>query len=291
MARLTKYTRITLEPNLTKIIGRNPANEETYESYIVSYSNKYIECRKTFTTYEDAVEFNNYCKQQINKLSFEFLRNKQYNYPEYPENLLTAIGIVSEEHPDYYVRILPEFNRVFKEVSEKILTPREICVVEYRYKDMKTLEEIGKIIDVTRERIRQIEQKAINKLTHYKSAFLFEEEKKEEFKQEIKDQLTYEAALEIVKEHLQVTSEKEVVDILTKPSNEPIESLDLIPRSYHCLRRAGIQTIADLLNRTEEDLHKIRNMGRKSVKEIKAKLDELNLSLKENNYELDYLYD
>ena len=57
-----------------------------------------------------------------------------------------------------------------------------------------------------------------------------------------------------------------------------IEDLDLSVRSYNCLRRAGINTVADLISKSEEDMMKVRNLGRKSLKEIKEKLEQLNLS-------------
>lgn len=61
-----------------------------------------------------------------------------------------------------------------------------------------------------------------------------------------------------------------------------IEELDLSVRSYNCLKRAGINTVQELTNQTEEDLMKVRNLGRKSLKEVKDKLAELNLSLRRN---------
>ncbi len=58
-----------------------------------------------------------------------------------------------------------------------------------------------------------------------------------------------------------------------------IEELDLSVRSYNCLKRAGINTVEDLTNRTEEDMMKVRNLGRKSLEEVFNKLKALGLSL------------
>lgn len=58
-----------------------------------------------------------------------------------------------------------------------------------------------------------------------------------------------------------------------------IEELDLSVRSYNCLKRAGINTVEDLIARTEEDMMKVRNLGRKSLEEVVQKLDALGLSL------------
>lgn len=59
-----------------------------------------------------------------------------------------------------------------------------------------------------------------------------------------------------------------------------IEELDLSVRSYNCLKRAGINTVEDLANKTEEDMMKVRNLGRKSLEEVMNKLSALNLSLR-----------
>lgn len=60
-----------------------------------------------------------------------------------------------------------------------------------------------------------------------------------------------------------------------------IEDLDLSVRSYNCLKRAGINTVEDLANKTEEEMMKVRNLGRKSLDEVKYKLHALGLALKE----------
>ncbi len=59
-----------------------------------------------------------------------------------------------------------------------------------------------------------------------------------------------------------------------------IEDLDLSVRSYNCLKRANIHTVGDLTKRTEEDMLKVRNLGRKSLEEVRNKLAELGLSFK-----------
>ncbi|MBQ6975431.1 MAG: DNA-directed RNA polymerase subunit alpha [Selenomonadaceae bacterium] len=59
-----------------------------------------------------------------------------------------------------------------------------------------------------------------------------------------------------------------------------IEDLDLSVRSFNCLKRAGIDFVGDLVNKTEEDMMKVRNLGRKSLDEVKKKLEDIGLSLK-----------
>ena len=59
-----------------------------------------------------------------------------------------------------------------------------------------------------------------------------------------------------------------------------VEDLDLSVRSYNCLKRANIHTVEDLTKRTEDDMLKVRNLGRKSLEEVVKKLEDLGLGLK-----------
>ena len=61
-----------------------------------------------------------------------------------------------------------------------------------------------------------------------------------------------------------------------------IEELDLSVRSFNCLKRANINTVEDLTNKTEEEMIKVRNLGRKSLEEVEQKLQDLGLSLRQN---------
>lgn len=72
------------------------------------------------------------------------------------------------------------------------------------------------------------------------------------------------------------TSDKEKVLDMT------IEELDLSVRSFNCLKRAGINTVEDLINKSEEDMMKVRNLGRKSLEEVIAKLDSFGFTLKKD---------
>ncbi|MCS8586104.1 DNA-directed RNA polymerase subunit alpha [Leuconostoc mesenteroides] len=63
----------------------------------------------------------------------------------------------------------------------------------------------------------------------------------------------------------------------------PIEDLDLSVRSYNCLKRAGINTIVELTDRTEADMMKVRNLGRKSLDEIQEKLTDMNLGFRKED--------
>ena len=68
-----------------------------------------------------------------------------------------------------------------------------------------------------------------------------------------------------------------------KTLDMPIEELDLSVRSYNCLKRAGINTVGELCSKTEEEMMKVRNLGRKSLEEVVEKLNGLGLSLRQED--------
>ncbi len=78
--------------------------------------------------------------------------------------------------------------------------------------------------------------------------------------------------------HTEIMVEKEETK-KEKVLEMTIEELDLSVRSYNCLKRAGINTVEDLTNKTEEDMMKVRNLGRKSLEEVLQKLQALGLVL------------
>ncbi|MFY4777189.1 DNA-directed RNA polymerase subunit alpha [Metabacillus sp. RGM 3146] len=99
----------------------------------------------------------------------------------------------------------------------------------------------------------------------------------------------------ILTEHLNIfvglTDEAQNAEIMVEKEEDQkekvlemtIEELDLSVRSYNCLKRAGINTVQELANKTEEDMMKVRNLGRKSLEEVKAKLEELGLGLRKDD--------
>ena len=102
-------------------------------------------------------------------------------------------------------------------------------------------------------------------------------------------------AAKIMSEHLmlfiELTEHVNEVEIMVEKEEDEkekvlemtIEELDLSVRSYNCLKRAGINTVDELIQRTEEDMMKVRNLGKKSLQEVKDKLAALNLSLKKSD--------
>lgn len=96
----------------------------------------------------------------------------------------------------------------------------------------------------------------------------------------------------IMQEHLnlfiQLTDTTDAMEIMVEKEEDQkekalemtIEELELSVRSFNCLKRAAINTVEELTQKTEDDMMKVRNLGKRSLDEVKAKLDELGLSLK-----------
>lgn len=82
--------------------------------------------------------------------------------------------------------------------------------------------------------------------------------------------------------NVQVLVDQSDVDS-TKPLDMTIEELDLSVRSFNCLKRAGINTVQDLVNKSESDMMKVRNLGRKSLEEVIFKLQSLGYRLREDD--------
>ncbi|KKE78549.1 DNA-directed RNA polymerase subunit alpha [Oceanobacillus caeni] len=102
-------------------------------------------------------------------------------------------------------------------------------------------------------------------------------------------------AAKIITEHFNIfvslTDEAQNAEIMVEKEEDQkekvmemtIEELDLSVRSYNCLKRAGINTVQELTNKSEEDMMKVRNLGRKSLEEVKLKLNDLGLGLREDD--------
>ncbi len=98
-------------------------------------------------------------------------------------------------------------------------------------------------------------------------------------------------AAKVLSEHLNsfidLSEAGKTAEVITEPVDDgkekvlemSIDELELSVRSYNCLKRAGINTVEELTNRTSEDMMKVRNLGRKSLEEVLGKLKELGLSL------------
>ena len=196
----------------------------------------------------------------------------------YPWNLAAAVGQIDEENYEKLYEIY--IPGVLASVQD--LTEREQKVIELRFLHYWTLRDTGGVLGVGPERIRQIEAKAIRKLRHPRH-----------WKHWKLD--TMNAAMEaraeasrLELENINLRRQPERLGALSEPEPEPepvkvvtIEDLELSVRSYNCLKRAEINTLADLTEKTYKELVRVRNLGRKSVDEIMKKMEEYGVGLRE----------
>lgn len=179
------------------------------------------------------------------------------------------------------------------------LPKREVIVILSRIVERLSLDEIGRKYNVTRERIRQIEVKALKKVkirgkayginVEYEvlkdavlnnlSSIPFLKTKEiyvlDEDKFKTLSGYTYVANVQVKQEHVK-SHDNDVVD-------KSIDYLELSVRSHNCLNSAGIKLIKDLVAMSEEDVLRIKNLGRKCINEVKAALRGFNLDLMDSD--------
>jgi DNA-directed RNA polymerase subunit alpha len=102
-------------------------------------------------------------------------------------------------------------------------------------------------------------------------------------------------AAKVLSEHLSLfidlSESARKVEVMSEKKNDEkekvlemnIDELELSVRSYNCLKRAGINTVEELISKSPEDMMKVRNLGKKSLDEVLEKLKELNLQLKQGD--------
>lgn len=146
--------------------------------------------------------------------------------------------------------------------------------------------EIEDVDDISYEDINkisfliEIDDENDDELANSKVVTLFCNIKKESFSVESIDE--YKEDEEIIDDDID-WSDIEEDEPISDPTELSIEDVELSVRSYNCLKRAGIKTIGELCDMTMEDMMKVRNLGRKSLEEVLAKLHEYGLSLAESD--------
>ena len=178
----------------------------------------------------------------------------------YPENLLYDIFGGEWEYPRP-----ADFDGSLEYVLHS-LTERERRVLDFRYKDGLTFEEIGKRFCVTRERIRQMHAKSIRKLRHPGRL----------------NYLKYGVSGVIARktESAREAALASLPKLDIKPEDITLEELELSVRSYNCLKRAGMNTLRDVSEMTFDELCHVRNLGKRSIDEICAVLTNYGIRLK-----------
>ena len=253
--------------------------EVRYERWKVKYHTGILETVISFNTEKEAIEYNERCKEFVQK---QRLSNgiKIEDAKEYPINLLKSLDIDSNNCETDYIKVLKNFNDNFDKVAEELLTPRERRIIQARFEEFKTLEKVAEEFGVTRERVRQIEQKTLRKLKLRRNVFLNKERTYDLIRSDIYEQLKAEAIAEVerLKEKLTVEAAYEIIKEYerthgryhqdTEIDNVRIQDLGLSVRSTNALLRNEYRTFKDIKSLTEYDLRKIRNLGVKSIREI-----------------------
>lgn len=158
-----------------------------------------------------------------------------------------------------------------RKVMNDVLTERELIVLRLRFERKMTLEEIGRKINANRERVRQIEAKALRRLKHPINL----EQMRVIYYSDYLEKLN---ELQLLKKEIELLKSPELTKNVKSLEIEQIEieALDLSVRSYNCLVRAGIKTLGDIKCFVDQDgdFKKMRNLGNRSCKEILEKLQK-----------------
>lgn len=202
----------------------------------------------------------------------------------WPYNLVYAIFSPDDSNGRWDICFRVYIPGLLESVNE--LTEREQKIIDMRFHMGLTLEQTGKEFGVSRDRIRQIEEKAIRKLRHprfYKEWKMVQQKEVWEAKGEASGLLLENAAMRHKLIEIARILGKDYIPEMPDPEPEQkpktdldmtIDELELSVRSYNCCARAGYNKVGDFVGKTAEDLARIRNLGRKSIEEVIAKLRE-----------------
>lgn len=265
---------------------------KTKDTYVVSVGFPYDKRKLiTFATLDEARKYYQALIEETTThkiLNMQKLARKRENElvakEIYPINLLNAIQKISNQTDEIERSIL--IDDTLDELLSK-LSPREQKAIELYYQNQLILDECGKELDISRERARQIIQKALRKLNYH--ARYSETEKTKEIER-ADEERKFQALLEQRERFIEIAREQGITQEIADefeylPNlNADINVLDLSVRSWRCLKRARIHTIQDLINKEkelkqdgwklEEWLMKLRNLGVKSLNEILTKYRE-----------------
>lgn len=255
--------------------------------------NTYEQARDSLKEIRDIVAQNKMTKLRRIALEKELEEIKKLDDHPFPFNAL-EITMSEEEITNIPLSLIDDVEKLI--MNSDVIKPRELDCFLKHFRDGITLEEIGKQLEVSRERVRQLCWLACKKLKHLILNYdkMVERERKLQQEKEQMEKLE-EHRREIIEIFRQsgVYNEDMVIEFgtvevcpsessyLKQTLNTTIEEMDLSVRSFNCLRRAGIQTLEDLTKHTENEMYKVRNLGKKSLREIKEKLLGFGLSFKD----------
>lgn len=220
--------------------------------------------------------------EEAEKAVFEIRSHNKVKDFDYPLDFIDALFGDDETINITYIE--EHFDENVKELL-KTINEREARIITARLIDGYTLESVGLQEGVTRDRIRQIEAKALRKLRHPSRLAIIRYGKENLELQDDVNKLNAEL-LKVKSDLINAISHPEQIELTEEDKtfatlSQNIEQLDFSVRTYNCLKRGGIETLSQLVQNTIHDLQKIRNLGNRSLKEIIYKLNDMGLSLKE----------
>lgn len=252
--------------------------------YRVFIHKKNLQVNEGFETLDKAIKFRDECLKVLEENKLKKLKQQQVEVLDYPYNLINALKFNLDD-------VLEHFEERYEDVyNQGTISKEEKNVLDKRFKEMKTFREIGESLNTSGEWARLLIKKACFKLQCRKKYFLYgqysypEQKAKEQFNiylEKNKDKWEYESAKKFVEEYEKNHPEIQILKML-------VEELDISIRTFHCLKKSGINTIEQLCNLKESDLMKIKSLGKKGVKEIIKELKKLGMHLKieEEEYEI-----
>ena len=291
------YKSHTHKDGGSKMINKNIINE--LETFVNMYDevcrNKYnviaIKAHKiTEINMNVSMEFRDACMAAISILKGESYISQIDEYA-YPKNLMYDLGFDPID-----INEMP-FDGI--EYAISTLSDREQKIIKLRYENYLSYSEIAGQFNVTKERIRQLIAKALSKLSRPSNIAIIEEgvsavkvknetrrrlsKVTEEMNSEINAIMQNTKILnQIAKAGGTIDDAKELINKCHSKNKDlcvSIDNLELSVRSYNCLKRSGYNDIIDLVGVTMSDLMTIRNLGRRSLKEIVDKLNEWDITV------------
>lgn len=194
-------------------------------------------------------------------------------FARWPYNLLEEV-FGDEDEP---IILPPDFLGTVDYCIDE-LGIRAATILRWRYQEERTLEEIGKAFGVTRERVRQVIAKSLRDLYREKRFILLGVKGviQEQCKNAADAAIRSTAALHVA--HVSKDApEKDTVETAGMLL-VPLSHLGLSVRSYNCLKRAGADTVGDVLNMSKYELLHVRNLGKRSAGEIIQALERMGLN-------------
>lgn len=222
--------------------------------------------------------------EEAEKAVFEIRSHNKVKDFDYPLDFIDALFGDDEKIDISYIE--EHFDENIKDLLNTI-TEREARIVTARLIEGYTLESVGLQEGVTRDRIRQIEAKALRKLRHPSRLAIIRYGKENLELQDDVNKLNAEL-LKVKNDLINAISHPEQIELTEEDKtfaalSQNIEQLDFSVRTFNCLSRVGIKTLSQLVQMTIDDLMRVRNMGRKSVKEVVTKLADMGYKLQSDD--------